>query len=132
MRWIANDYLEHDMVSLEKFIPPKGRLLLELVDGLTVGVACLKELEGNTGEVKRMYVKPEMRGRGIGTALLTRLIDDATLVGYNCLRLDSARFMTDAHRLYRSMGFADIEPYEGSEIPKEFQPHWVFMEKYLD
>lgn len=53
-------------------------------------------------------------------------------LGYHCVRLDSARFIVDAHRLYRSFGFCDIEPYPGSEIPPDYQCNWVFMEKQLD
>jgi hypothetical protein len=45
--------------------------------------------------------------------------------------LDSAWFMGSAHKLYRSAGFEIIEPYAESEIPVEFQPHWIFMEKRL-
>ncbi len=127
----AEDMIEQDMLSLDKFMPPKGRLLLAYVDGTPVGVACLKELGNNTGEVKRMYVRPEYRGRGIGRALLEKLIEEAIEIGYDRLKLDSARFMQEAHHLYRSMGFTQIEPYEGSEIPQEFRSHWVFMEKYI-
>lgn len=127
----AEDTIEQDMVSLDKFMPPKGRLLLAFVEDSPVGVACLKELTRNTGEVKRMYVRPVFRGRGVGRALLQKLIDEAIGIGYTCLRLDSARFMTEAHHLYRAMGFSEIEPYEGSEIPKEFRSHWVFMEKHF-
>jgi hypothetical protein len=49
-------------------------------------------------------------------------------LGYSTLRLDSAGFMTDAHALYRSCGFRDRLPYDESEIPPEYQQHWVFME----
>ena len=127
----AEDTIEQDMVSLDKFMPPKGRLLLAFVDGSAAGVACLRELGNNTSEVKRMYVRPEYRGRGVGRALLQKLVEEAAAIGYTRLRLDSARFMKEAHRLYRSAGFSEIEPYEGSEIPKEFHTYWVFMEKQL-
>ena len=48
-----------------------------------------------------------------------------------CLFLDSARFMHAAHALYRSSGFQEIAPYPESEIPEEFRPNWIFMEKLL-
>ena len=60
-----------------------------------------------------------------------RLIEEARSMGYDRMRLDSARFMKAAHVLYHSLGFHDIEPYEGSEIPLEFQHYWVFMELRL-
>lgn len=112
-------------------MPPKGKLLLSFQSGGPAGVACLKNLSGETGEIKRMYVRPQFRGKGIGKALVQKLVDEAQTIGYRCIRFDSARFMTEAHHLYRSMGFVEIEPYEGSEIQKEVQSYWIFMEKQL-
>ena len=123
--------LEEDMNTLDKFMPPKGRLLLGYIDGIPMGIACLKALTDQTGEVKRMYVRPQARNRGLGRALLDRLLEEAPHIGYERVRLDSARFMTEAHRLYRTSGFQEIEAYEGSEIPKEFQKNWLFMEREL-
>lgn len=78
-----------------------------------------------------MYVRPEARKRGPGRALLKQLLEEAHQIGYERIRLDSARFMKGAHQLYQSAGFYEIEAYEGSEIPKEFQDHWIFMEREL-
>ena len=123
--------LEQEIVELGKFLPPDGRLLLGQVDGQLAATACLKKLSGTVGEVKRMYVRPAFRRHGLGRALLGRLEEEGHRIGYQHLRLDSARFMTEAHALYHSLGFEDIPPYEGTEIPKDFQVHWVFMEKVL-
>ena len=123
--------LEEDMNTLDKFMPPKGRLLLGHVDDQPMGIACLKALTDSIGEIKRMYVRPEARNRGLGRALLNQLLEEAGQIGYERVRLDSARFMTEAHKLYRSAGFHEIEAYEGSEIPQEFQNHWIFMEREL-
>jgi GNAT superfamily N-acetyltransferase len=123
--------LEEDMNTLDKFMPPKGRLLLSYVEDQPMGIACLKALTDDIGEVKRMYVRPQARKRGLGRALLNQLLEEARLIGYTLLRLDSAQFMREAHGLYRSMGFHEIEAYDGSEIPKEFQNHWIFMEHEL-
>ena len=125
------DILDDNMANLDIFSPPQGRLLLSLDDDYPAGIACLKHLTGNIGEVKRMYVRPLFRGRGIGRKLIELLIHEAQLFGYEKLRLDSARFMAEAHSLYQSVGFVEIEPYEGSEIPQPFQVHWKFMEKNL-
>jgi GNAT superfamily N-acetyltransferase len=121
--------LAEDMNHLGQFAPPAGRLLLAEHENRIVGIACLKQLDESMGEVKRMYVRPEARGKGVGRALLRRLLEEARLVGYQTVRLDSARFMEAAHALYRSAGFREIEPYAGSEIPKAFQSHWIFMER---
>src|SRR6266508_1646810 len=123
--------IESTMQHLDSFMPPKGRLLLGFVEDQPMGIACLKALTDSIGEVKRMYVRPQARNRGLGRALLNRLLEEARQIGYERIRLDSARFMTSAHELYRSAGLHEIEAYEGSEIPHEFQNHWIFMEKLL-
>lgn len=123
--------LEEDMNRLGKFMSPKGRLLLGYVEDQPMGIACLKALTNGIGEVKRMYVRPQARKKGLGRALLNQLMEEARQIGYERIRLDSARFMTEAHQLYRTNGFQEIEAYEGSEIPKEFQNYWIFMELEL-
>jgi GNAT superfamily N-acetyltransferase len=123
--------LEADMKELGKFMPPHGRLLLCYAEDQLAGIACLKQLTPTMGEIKRMYVRPAHRKQGLGHALTHRLIEEASQIGYQRVRLDSARFMHDAHHLYRTAGFSEIDAYEGSEIPKEFQPHWIFMELEL-
>jgi GNAT superfamily N-acetyltransferase len=123
--------LEDDIQDLDKFMPPQGRLLLGYVEKELAGIACLKALTASIGEVKRMYVRPSHRKVGLGGTLLNRLLQEARDIGYQLVRLDSAKFMREAHQLYRSIGFREIAAYEGSEIPKEFQEHWVFMEMTL-
>jgi ribosomal protein S18 acetylase RimI-like enzyme len=123
--------VESSMQHLDWFMPRHGRVLLGYVDDQPMGIACLKALTDSIGEIKRMYVRPEARNRGLGRALLNQLLKEARQIGYERVRLDSARFMTEAHKLYRRAGFHEIEAYEGSEIPKEFQNHWIFMEMDL-
>ncbi len=123
--------LENDMTDVGKFAPPKGCLLLAELDDLVVGSACMRNIGLDTGEIKRMYVRPAHRGQGIGRALLSAVLDCASQAGYSRIRLDSVRFMREAHALYRSAGFREITPYDKSEIPAEHRSHWVFMEKTL-
>lgn len=118
------------LASLDVFAPPLGRLLLAFDDDL-LGCACLKPLDGDVGEIKRMYVRPRGRRAGVGRRMLDELTAAARSAGYERLRLDSVQFMTEAHALYRSAGFLEIDAYPGSEIPPEFQQHWIFMEKLL-
>ena len=122
---------EESMRKLQVFYPPQGRLLLAEIDGRTAGVACMKQIREGMGEIKRMYVRDEFRGQGIGRALLEELVSAAREIGYSHLRLDSARFMHEAHSLYRSANFKEIDPYPESEIPPEFQTNWIFMERKL-
>lgn len=123
---------EESVRNLQQFDPPHGRLLLAEQDGRVAGVACMHQIREGTGEIKRMYVRQEFRRQGIGRALLVALIAEARASGYAQLRLDSARFMHAAHDLYRSAGFKVIDPYPESEIPAQFQVHWIFMERDLD
>lgn len=123
--------LEDDMKHMDKFLPPQGRLLMAKADNGFVGLACLRKLTDEVCEVKRMYVKPAYRGKGIGKKLFEELIQEARGIGYRTVRLDSARFMQAAQSLYRSEGFSEVDPYPESEIPAEFHAHWIFMEKHL-
>jgi GNAT superfamily N-acetyltransferase len=123
--------LERDMTELEVYLPPDGRMLLAIERATAAGIACMRRIREKTGEIKRMYVRPEFRRRGIGRALVDALISEAQEIGHATMRLDSTRFMAAAHSLYRSMGFREIEPYLESEIPREFQQYWVFMELRL-
>jgi GNAT superfamily N-acetyltransferase len=123
--------LEEDMRTLDKYAPPDGRIVLAIHGESVVGLGCLKRLKPGVGEIKRMFVRPEVRGAGLGRALLNALLTHAKAAGYSEVRLDSAAFMKAAHSIYRSVGFRDSDPYPESEIPSSFQKHWVFMAKRL-
>jgi GNAT superfamily N-acetyltransferase len=127
----AEAMLEHDMADIGIFLPPAGHLLLAYDDVEVAGCACTRTIGPQTAELKRMYVRPAYRRKGAGRALVEATINKVRAAGYSALRLDSARFMTDAHALYRSAGFREIPPYPQSEIPEEFRVHWVFMERPL-
>ena len=62
-----------------------------------------------------MFVRPAARGKGIARALFERLLSDARAAGYTSVRLETLSFMTEAQRLYRSVGAVEIDPFEGSE-----------------
>ena len=123
--------VEHNMSTLDKFMPPQGRLLLAYSDGQLAGVACLRRIDATIAEVKRVYVRPACRGHGLGRILVNELIVEAQEAGYQWLRLDSVRFMHEAHHLYRSLGFQEIEPYAESEIPQEYWSRGIFMQREL-
>ncbi|MGH9034264.1 MAG: GNAT family N-acetyltransferase [Acidimicrobiia bacterium] len=101
--------------ELPRLVAPGGRLLLARAGEEAVGVGALKPVDATTAEIKRMYVRPQGRGRGVGRALLQQLVDDARSEGYRTARLESLRFMTEAHTLYRSVGFVDTTRFDGSE-----------------
>ena len=109
-----------DLSDTHKFHPPDGRFYLAQSGGDIAGVGCLKKLEEGVGEIQRMYVLPCMRGKGVGRAIVNRLIEDARSLGYHRLKLESLEFLAAAHALYRSVGFHEIDPYADSSM-KSYQ-----------
>ena len=98
--------------------PPSGKLLLAQVAGHAAGCIALRKLGAGVCEMKRLYVRPEDRGVGLGRILVHRLIEDARALGYQRMRLDTIQSaMNDAVALYRRIGFQEIAPY--SSIPIE-------------
>ena len=124
--------VEEDIKLIAKFLPPNGRLVLAFIDGKACGIGCLKAINSEIGEIKRMYVDPSFRKVGAGRAILTSLLDAAKEKGYQKVRLDSPKFMEAAHALYRSFGFKDIPVYPEVEIPEEFRQYLLFMEIAFD
>ena len=128
----VNTFFEQYMIQINEFLPPSGRLLLGEYEAKVAGCACLRKIGEDVGEIKRMYVKPEFRRKGIGGSLLEAIINEAIYIGYSRIRLDSAPFAKEAQTLYHTFGFQDIEPYlEKTEIPLEHRVNWVFMELVL-
>ena len=123
--------MEHDLATVAKFLPPDGRLLLAFESDVAVGTACMRRIGPETAEIKRMCVQPSHRRAGVGRAMLDHLIAAARAAGYERVRLDSPNFMTAAHALYRANGFVAIGTYPESEIPDEYKPQWVFLERTL-
>jgi putative acetyltransferase len=96
-----------------KYAPPAGRLLLAYIDDKVMGAIALRPLEDPTVcEMKRLYVRPESRGAGIGRALVDELIAVARQIGYKQMRLDTVAGKMDAAiKMYRDHGFKEIAPY---------------------
>jgi len=99
------------------YAPPGGRLLLAIFDGQTAGCVALHKIENDVCEMKRLYVRPQFRGKGLGTALAERIIHEAREIGYKKLRLDTVEpVMRAAVAMYRQLGFQEIEPYRANPI----------------
>lgn len=120
--------VEEDIKKIDKFLPPNGTLLLAFIDKKACGIGCLKSINEEIGEIKRMYVDPSYRQIGVGRLLLEALLNGAKEKGYRKVRLDSPKFMEPAHSLYRSFGFYDISAYKEVEIPEQFRQYLLFME----
>jgi GNAT superfamily N-acetyltransferase len=99
------------------YAPPEGRLLLAEYDGRLAGCGALHKLKPGICEMKRLYLRPEFRGKGLGRKLAERLIGEAHSIGYHTMRLDTVEpLMKDAVALYSSLGFRQIAPYRENPI----------------
>lgn len=112
-----------------KYAPPQGTLLLARKDANPVGCVGLRPLAEGICEMKRMFVRPEFHGLGIGRALARRLLVDAKAAGHTRMRLDTSTRQVEAIQLYESLGFRKIAPYYA---PPEAIKHWlVYLERDL-
>ncbi len=94
------------------YAPPSGRLLLASYEGQLAGCVALHQLEPEIGEMKRLYLRPSVRGKGLGRTMIDVIVNEARAIGYRRLRLDTIEpLMRDAVALYRRMGFREIPPY---------------------
>ena len=99
-----------------EYAPPRGCLLVALHHGRSVGCVALRPLDAQTAELKRLWVQSSARGCGAGRLLVEAALQAARDAGYSRVRLDTTPGMDAAQRLYRSLGFVQIEPYRENPI----------------
>lgn len=99
------------------YAPPNGRLLLARLNDDVAGCAALRRWSDYAGEMKRLYVRNDFRGLGIGKLLILRILDEAKAIGYKSIRLDTLPMMGTAIEMYRAMGFKEIAPYRDNPVP---------------
>lgn len=93
------------------YAPPRGAVLLWFEDDRVVACGTLRELEPKVGEIKRIYVRPDYRGKGFGIPFVRALIDQARQVGYERLRVDTLPTMSAAIEFYQELGFRPIPAF---------------------
>ncbi|HWI20874.1 MAG TPA: GNAT family N-acetyltransferase [Vicinamibacterales bacterium] len=119
--WIGLDLafqeIDAELAGLPgEYAPPRGVLLVAEEGGQLVGMIGLRPLDAATAEMKRLFVRPEARGRGLAKQLIAELLREAKAIGYDEIRLDTLPMMGDAQSLYVSLGFRDIPAYYDTPI----------------
>src|SRR5688500_3323765 len=99
------------------YAPPGGALLIALAGEEVAGCVALRPLDGSTGEMKRLYVRPAYRSWGLGKRLVESVVLAAREAGYRRLCLDTLPGMAAAQALYHRLGFIEIPPYNDRHLP---------------
>lgn len=113
-----------------RYAPPDGRLLLARYAQATAGCIAFYKYDEGICEVKRLWVRPEYRGKKVGRALVERLVAEARQCGYREMLLSTVDVLTEAHTLYRSLGFEPTEPF--FTLPPGMMEHEVFLKLRLE
>lgn len=125
--YLAIQNYDEEIKHLEiKYGMPSGRLYLAYCNGEPAGCISLRKIDESRCEMKRLYVRPQFRGKHIGKALACRIIADAGEIGYASMLLDTLPFLQSAVRLYRELGFYEIPGYNDSPMENS-----IYMRKDL-
>ena len=111
----------------DKYAPPSGALLLLVEDGQPIVCGALRDLGDGVCELKRIYVRPSARRRGLGQAMSEKLMAIARDKGYNMVRLDTLERLKGAPEMYEKLGFRRIPAYNHNP-----EPDIVYFERALD
>jgi ribosomal protein S18 acetylase RimI-like enzyme len=109
-----------DAPNADEFVPPSGCMLVARLFGEPVGCGAIRTLERGVGEIKRMWVSPQVRGLGVGRRLLAELERAAIERKLRAIRLDTNGSLAEALRLYRSCGYREIPRYNDNP----YAQHW--------
>ena len=109
---------DQELASLPgKYSPPSGRLLLAYLNEQLAGCIALRQLDTDTCEMKRLFVRPDFRGARLGKVLVDAIIAEARAIGYKRMCLDTVPGQMDrAIGLYEAIGFRDVEPYYDNPV----------------
>ncbi len=115
-----------------KYLPPGGRIILAHINDEPVGVVALRQMGENAGEIKRLFVKPETRGLGLGRKLVNAVIRESEKIGYEELYLDTLASMKEAIALYEGLGFMKTSAYYDNPLPDVVYFRRVLRERAAD
>ena len=94
-----------------QYSEPSGCIIICYKKNLPVGCVGIRKFKGDVCEMKRLYLRPEARGKGIGRVLANKITEKAKEFGYKKMQLDTLETMKEAISLYKSIGFKEISPY---------------------
>ncbi len=119
---LCNPDFEAELKALPGiYAPPRGQLFLAMAGDAYAGCCALRPLDTtdypNAGEMKRLFVRPEYRGNGVGRMLVEAVLNAAYLASYDCILLDTLDDMEAARSLYQEMGFEEVPPYYFNPFP---------------
>jgi GNAT superfamily N-acetyltransferase len=127
----VEEYVSENISLLTNLKPPEGVIYIVEIDGKIAGTGAVKRYRESWGEFKRMYIRPEFRGKGYSRILINKLFEKGNEFGWKEYILDTPPFSEAAHGLYRSVGFVERGSFPESEVPELWRPIWKYMEKTL-
>ena len=108
---------DNEIENLEdKYGMPWGRLYIAFYENQVAGCIALRKLNETECEMKRLYVKPEFRNKGIAKMLVEKVISDSKEIGYSSMLLDTLPFLQTAIKMYKKIGFYEIGCYNDSPL----------------
>ncbi|MEP3274929.1 MAG: GNAT family N-acetyltransferase [Stappiaceae bacterium] len=129
----VGDVLGDIWSDIDKYMPPTGRLVLaRQPDGQLVGCGFMRQIGPDAGELKRLYVRPETRGHGLGRRLVKIRMDEARTMGWNSLLVDTFQGNTEMLALYKSLGFYEIPRYAENANDPSLDPFLVYLRYDFD
>ncbi|SLN49288.1 N-acyltransferase YncA [Roseovarius albus] len=129
LRLEPESFVTDTMSHIDRYLPPDGCLLAANDrSGEHKGCVFLRTLSPDVGEIKRLYVHPDLRGTGAGSKLMHQIADEARQLGLRTLVLDVGKYATAAQALYRKLGYREISVYPGGETDPAITPHLTFMQ----
>ncbi len=116
-KYLDIQHYDDEIKDLEsKYGAPYGRLYLAYCNEVLAGCIGLRKIDAQNCEMKRLYVRPQFRGKKIGKQLIQKIIIDAKEIGYTHMLLDTLPFLKSALRIYTDLGFYPIESYNDSPM----------------
>ena len=122
---------EGNLETYRDMKPSKGIFYLAYVDGEVAGMGAVRKIDDSLGEIKRMWNRPQFRGKGLGRTIVSSLLEKGKELDCSWFGLNTPKFAVAAHRLYESVGFEFVDFIPEVDIGETFRPYYLFMEKKL-